>query len=279
MFNENRRVVGFASNVAGSRGCQAYGIDFPKLSTIWTHKGQDDKRLKDFLSPNSGRQTLPPVAGYDLDVAGETFTNPSTDLASGFFRTAGRIDVKDVTVESDGRLILRAREGIRIEEPFHAKAGSEFEMRIDDGPHLSDLSFPSASSSTRASTSNTSGSASQKTASNSSGSEKEDQSTSATQQTEAGLTTKRPEEFALHAPHPNPSSGQVTVRYALPEAAHVEMALFDMLGRRVQELASESQSARSHRLTFDTAGLSSGTYFIRLRAGDFTETQAVTLVK
>ncbi|PSQ77307.1 MAG: hypothetical protein BRD37_05345 [Bacteroidetes bacterium QH_8_67_23] len=79
--------------------------------------------------------------------------------------------------------------------------------------------------------------------------------------------------------YPNPSSGQVTVRYALPEAAHVEMALFDMLGRRMQELASESQSARSHRLTFDTAGLSSGTYFIHMRTGDFAETQAVTLVR
>jgi hypothetical protein len=48
----------------------------------------------------------------------------------------------------------------------------------------------------------------------------------------------------------------------------------------MQRLASENQSARLHRLTFDTEGLSSGTYFIRMGAGKhFTETQAVAMVK
>jgi hypothetical protein len=69
------------------------------------------------------------------------------------------------------------------------------------------------------------------------------------------------------------------VRYALPEKAHVEIALYDALGRRVGRLASEQQPASTHRLTFDAAELSSGTYFIHMRTGDFAETQAVTLVR
>jgi len=47
----------------------------------------------------------------------------------------------------------------------------------------------------------------------------------------------------------------------------------------MQRLASENQPARLHRLTFDTEGLSSGMYFIHMRADDFTATQAVTIVK
>jgi hypothetical protein len=276
LVDKNRRFVGHVSR-GDSLGCEAAEVIHPRLSSNsnWTY-GPSGERLKDALANGTDQKMLLPVAGYDLDVANETFTDSTADYSSGFFRTAGRIDVKgDVTVESGGgRLVLRAREGIRIEGPFLAEAGSEFEARIDDGPHLSDINFPSASSPAAvASTSGVSGSSS--TSSKQVKQDEKQKATAAAQAEAAG----RPEEFALHAPYPNPSDGQVTVRYAIPKATHVEMVLFDALGRQMQRLASENQSARLHRLTFDTEGLSSGMYFIHMRANNFTATQAVTIVK
>jgi hypothetical protein len=265
LLDKSRRFVGHALTPD----------DFPKLSVNWTY-GSAGNQLKDVLANGTGQKTLPSVAGYNLNVSGKQFADSTSDYSSGFFRTAGRIDVEDVTVESDGgRLVLRAREGIHIDGPFVAEAGSEFEMRIDDGPHLSDMSFPAASSSaTVASTSGASQTGN--TGTSKSAQQEGKQEAAAATKSKAG---EQPEKFALHAPYPNPSDGQVTVRYALPEKAHVEIALYDALGRRVGRLASEQQPASTHRLTFDAAELSSGTYFIHMRTGDFAETQAVTLVR
>ena len=74
-----------------------------------------------------------------------------------------------------------------------------------------------------------------------------------------------PQEFALEAPYPNPtSSGRVTVPLALPERAEVRAALYDVLGRRVQVITDRSFAAGRPKLTFSTEGLSSGLYLIRV---------------
>ena len=152
-------------------------------------------------------------------------------------------------------------------------------MRIDGGPTLAEAGVP-ATYKPPSQTATLAGTSSQKS-SNKSSANATDSAKTASSQTEGDQSSpERPESFALSPPYPNPSSGQVTVRYALPEKSPVRIVLFDALGRQVRALASGRQPIGTHRLTFDAAELSSGTYFIRMSAGKhFTETQAVAMVK
>ncbi len=74
-----------------------------------------------------------------------------------------------------------------------------------------------------------------------------------------------PKEFALDQPYPNPFNESAIVQFALPKAAHVELIVFDILGRQVTTLQQGEMRPGYHNLHFDGAGLSSGVYFLRMK--------------
>ena len=75
-----------------------------------------------------------------------------------------------------------------------------------------------------------------------------------------------PEAFALHAPFPNPTRGGATVRFDLPAAAPVALAVYDVLGRRVAVLAEGDRPAGRHEARLP-GGLAPGSYLVRIEAG------------
>ena len=94
-----------------------------------------------------------------------------------------------------------------------------------------------------------------------------------------------PRQFALHANFPNPFNPSTSIEYALPEAAEVELAIYDVLGQKVQTLvAHQFQGAGYYRLTWDGSdanghAVSSGIYFYRLATQNFTQTRKMILLK
>jgi hypothetical protein len=94
-----------------------------------------------------------------------------------------------------------------------------------------------------------------------------------------------PEAFALRAPYPNPSSGQVTVPLALPKRAQVQATVYDVLGRRVQTLAADRRlAAGNETLEFSADEVPNGVYLIRVNVeaasgGTHTFTEKVTVVR
>ena len=81
------------------------------------------------------------------------------------------------------------------------------------------------------------------------------------------------------ATHPNPFHGSTSFRYALPSAAEVKLAVFDVHGRLVKQLVDETRAAGYHEISWEASNVASGTYFARLSAGDVTKTQRLLLVK
>ena len=69
----------------------------------------------------------------------------------------------------------------------------------------------------------------------------------------------------------NPVRGPARFRFALPQAGHVDVAVYDVAGRRVALLADGQYEAGVHTVAWDpAAGGSSrhaGMYFARLVAG------------
>jgi hypothetical protein len=88
-----------------------------------------------------------------------------------------------------------------------------------------------------------------------------------------------PSAVALLPVAPNPVSVSARIRYELPEATAVRLQVFDLLGRRVAMLADGEKPAGRHEVSWQSAGLASGTYFVRLQAGSTAQTQMLRLVR
>ncbi len=93
-----------------------------------------------------------------------------------------------------------------------------------------------------------------------------------------------PQEFSLSQNHPNPFNPQTSIRYALPQDAHVRLTIYNVLGQKVARLVDEHQQAGYKTLLWDGKDengnlLASGVYFYRLDADKFTEVKKMLLVK
>ena len=88
-----------------------------------------------------------------------------------------------------------------------------------------------------------------------------------------------PTEFAIQQNYPNPFNPSTNINYSLPEASRVTIIVYDLLGQKVAELVNTEKSAGYHSIAFDASALSSGVYIYQIRAGAFTNTKKMMLIK
>jgi hypothetical protein len=96
--------------------------------------------------------------------------------------------------------------------------------------------------------------------------------------------TVLPTAYALSDNYPNPFNPETRISFALPKSGEVDLVIYNVLGEKVKSLVSGKMEAGYHRVSWDGkdahgVGVSSGVYFYRLTAGDFTATKKMTLVK
>ena len=85
-------------------------------------------------------------------------------------------------------------------------------------------------------------------------------------------------DFALGHPYPNPSRGDVRVAYRVA-AGEAQVEVFDLLGRRVAQLADGPALAGEHRADLDVSGLAPGVYLVRLRQGAQQATRRMVVTR
>jgi hypothetical protein len=93
-----------------------------------------------------------------------------------------------------------------------------------------------------------------------------------------------PDRYELSQNYPNPFNPTTTISYSVDRQDHVELTIFNMLGQPVRKIVSESIPAGTYTVTWDgrnDAGqlLSSGSYFYRLKAGNYTHTRRMVFLK
>ncbi|HET8866292.1 MAG TPA: alpha-amylase family glycosyl hydrolase, partial [Gracilimonas sp.] len=88
-----------------------------------------------------------------------------------------------------------------------------------------------------------------------------------------------PESFTLMQNYPNPFNPYTTITYDVAKDSNVKLEVYDLLGRKVQELVNERQEVNSYTVQFDAKNLSSGVYIYRLKAGGKVFTKKMTLIK
>jgi hypothetical protein len=87
-----------------------------------------------------------------------------------------------------------------------------------------------------------------------------------------------PSEFALHQCFPNPFNPVTTITFSLPVAADYELAIINTLGQTVKTFEGHSGPGIVD-ITWDASGYASGVYFYRLKAGEFTDTKKMVLLR
>ena len=93
-----------------------------------------------------------------------------------------------------------------------------------------------------------------------------------------------PDKFMVYNNYPNPFNPVTTIRYDLPEISNVDIIIYDLLGRTVRHLDLNKVQAGRHKFTWqgtnDVGNLvSTGIYFLQLRAGQETQIQKMLLLK
>ena len=88
-----------------------------------------------------------------------------------------------------------------------------------------------------------------------------------------------PEKFNLGQNYPNPFNPVTNINFSLPKSGLVTLKIFDVMGREVATLVNKDINAGSYTVDFDASRLSSGVYFYRLTAGEFTDTKKLMLIK
>jgi len=75
-----------------------------------------------------------------------------------------------------------------------------------------------------------------------------------------------PTEFALHQNYPNPFNPSTQIKFDLPEASNVSLVVYDVLGRKVVELADGFFEAGYQSATWNAKDAASGVYFAQFKA-------------
>jgi len=93
-----------------------------------------------------------------------------------------------------------------------------------------------------------------------------------------------PTRVALSAPWPNPARNAVRMSLELPRAGDAEVAIYDVLGRRVSTLFEGAMNAGRHEIAWDLRDqrgrrAAAGVYFARASAGGVVRTQRVVVVE
>lgn len=88
-----------------------------------------------------------------------------------------------------------------------------------------------------------------------------------------------PTGFELSQNYPNPFNPSTNISYILPQANHVTIEVFNMLGKSVGVIEDSFKSSGSHSVVFDGNSLSSGIYTYQITAGEFIQVKKMILVK
>jgi photosystem II stability/assembly factor-like uncharacterized protein len=88
-----------------------------------------------------------------------------------------------------------------------------------------------------------------------------------------------PRGLRLRQNYPNPFNPTTTIEYEIPARTHVELVVFDLLGKRVRLLVNEMEGPGVYRLHFNGGKLPSGVYVYELRTSHHQLSKQMTIVK
>jgi hypothetical protein len=88
-----------------------------------------------------------------------------------------------------------------------------------------------------------------------------------------------PTSYNLEQNFPNPFNPSTTIKFSLPEAADVNLSIFNALGQKVAELVNSNLEAGRYTYQWDAGNIASGIYIFQLRSDKFVSVKKMLLLK
>ncbi len=86
-------------------------------------------------------------------------------------------------------------------------------------------------------------------------------------------------DFNLSQNYPNPFNPSTAVSFSIGHLTFVSLKVYDVLGREVAGLINEEKSPGTYIVNFNAENLSSGVYYYRIKAGSFSDTKKMVLLR
>lgn len=93
------------------------------------------------------------------------------------------------------------------------------------------------------------------------------------------LSSESPVTFTLQQNFPNPFNPTTKIKFDLPKLSYVRITIYDALGREVEALVEEKLKTGSYETTFNGSKYSSGIYYYKISAGNYSEAKKMLLIK
>ena len=88
-----------------------------------------------------------------------------------------------------------------------------------------------------------------------------------------------PQKYSISQNHPNPFNPTTKIYFDVPKVSSVKISVYDVSGREVKVLVNDKYQPGTYETMFDGSMYSSGVYFYKIQAGDFTKTMKMILLK
>ena len=89
----------------------------------------------------------------------------------------------------------------------------------------------------------------------------------------------QPEKFYLSQNYPNPFNPSTKIRFRISDFGLVNLKIYDILGNEVATLVNDEIHSGTYEIIFSASDLPSGVYFYNLKAGSFTDSKKMILLK
>jgi|CZKP01.1.fsa_nt_gi hypothetical protein len=93
------------------------------------------------------------------------------------------------------------------------------------------------------------------------------------------ISVNTPSVFSLNQNYPNPFNPSTIISYSLPIASNVKLIVYNSIGQPVRVLENGFKNAGTYNVSFNASELSSGIYFCKIEAGQFSSIRKMMLVK
>lgn len=93
------------------------------------------------------------------------------------------------------------------------------------------------------------------------------------------MQVRSPASFELLQNYPNPFNLSTVIGYNLSRPASVEIDIYDLRGRKLRSLTAGNQTPGHYKVTWEAEEASSGIYFYKIQAGDYTQTKKMLLLR
>jgi len=93
------------------------------------------------------------------------------------------------------------------------------------------------------------------------------------------IGTNTPGKYELLQNFPNPFNPSTNIRYNIPKNSFLRLVVYDLLGKEIETLVNEEQSAGTYEVTFNAVQYPSGVYYYKLTADGYSDTKKMLLIR